>query len=121
MKYYVQIEVDTNEFFYATGEGMFTINTPPLIFACTRISPCVFIRFFILVLVFVFSFVEVLVSDNVQDLWFTHVPLMEKQGLFIFNHIEFFFAVICLIVALDSVKSVRDDCNQKVEHQNYDQ
>ena len=32
MKYYVQIEVDTNEFFYATGEGMFTINTPPLIF-----------------------------------------------------------------------------------------
>jgi len=32
MKYYVEIEVDTNEFFYATGEGMFTINTPPLIF-----------------------------------------------------------------------------------------
>jgi len=32
MKYIVEIEIDTGEFFYATGKSMFTLDDPPLIF-----------------------------------------------------------------------------------------
>ena len=32
MKYIVQIEIDTGEFFYATGKSVFTMHDPPLIF-----------------------------------------------------------------------------------------
>ena len=32
MKYYVQIQKDTGEFFYATGKTMFTIHDAPLLF-----------------------------------------------------------------------------------------
>ena len=32
MKYYVQIEIDTNEWFYATGKDVFTLNDSPILF-----------------------------------------------------------------------------------------
>ena len=32
MKYIVEIEIDTGEFFHATGKSMFTLDDPPLIF-----------------------------------------------------------------------------------------
>jgi len=32
MKYIVQIEIDTGEFFYATGKSVFTVHDKPLIF-----------------------------------------------------------------------------------------
>jgi hypothetical protein len=32
MRYYVQIEIDTNEWFYATGKDAFTLNDPPILF-----------------------------------------------------------------------------------------
>ena len=31
-KYIVEIEIDTGEFFHATGKSMFTLDDPPLIF-----------------------------------------------------------------------------------------
>ena len=32
MKYVVQIEIDTGEFFYSTGKKAFTMHDPPLVF-----------------------------------------------------------------------------------------
>ena len=32
MKYIVEIEIDTGEFFHATGKSSFTLDDPPLIF-----------------------------------------------------------------------------------------